>query len=80
MSKSSTEPFIVQNANDFANAARRLMNRTTVIYISEKDIYEFKERMNLFVNISAIPGILKIHFAKYDPSTALFSVQRHALD
>lgn len=56
------------------------MDKTTVICITEEEISDFKKTMKLFENVPAIPGILKIHTVRYDPSTALFSVQKHALD
>ncbi|KAG1711229.1 hypothetical protein GQR58_002516 [Nymphon striatum] len=50
MSKSST-PLIIQNSQDFANAANQLMEKTTVIHISQRQINEFNEKYDGFKNI-----------------------------
>ncbi|KAG1685365.1 hypothetical protein GQR58_009087 [Nymphon striatum] len=64
MSKSST-PLIIQNSQDFANAANQLMEKTTVIHISQRQINEFNEKYDGFKNVEAYPGISKCHIASY---------------
>ncbi|KAG1652590.1 Craniofacial development protein 2 [Nymphon striatum] len=64
ISKSST-PLIIQNSQDFANAANQLMEKTTVIHISQRQINEFNEKYDGFKNVEAYPGISKCHIASY---------------
>ncbi|KAG1651824.1 hypothetical protein GQR58_026730 [Nymphon striatum] len=79
MSKSST-PLIIQNSQDFANAANQLMEKTTVIHISQRQINEFNEKYDGFKNVEAYPGISKCHIPSYSFPDKALKLKKHALD
>lgn len=74
MSKSKNQ-LIVQNAEEFAPAAKTLMDKTTTNFTGENEIQEFKEKMSFFQKIPAVQEETQIHVAKYD-----LYVRKHALD
>ena len=79
MSKSST-PLIIQYSQDFANAANQLMEKTTVIHISQCQINEFNEKYDRFKNVEVYPGISKCHIASYSLPDKSLKLKKHALD
>lgn len=54
---------IVQSSKDFARAATRLMDQTTVIHISQKDIEQRINEVATWENVPPVPGIQKMHVA-----------------
>ena len=73
MSKSKNQ-LIVQNAEEFATAAKT-MDKTTANFTGENEIEEFKEKMSFFQKTPAVQEGTQIHVAKYD-----LYVRKHALD
>ena len=79
MSRSS-DPTIVQSPKNFADTARKLMPKTTVLYIPESEIRREQERRQLWKdNLPAIPGITKFHVATHSPKDSTLRLRKHAL-
>ena len=70
---------IVQSAEEFAQAARILMGKTSVIFIPQTELDHFKAERNLFQNVPGIENITQIHVAKVGLNEKL-SFAKHALE
>lgn len=63
MSKGSNA-MVVQSSNDFACAADRLMNKTTVCHISQEQIDQHRDSNDLWRDMAQVNGILRMHVAQ----------------
>lgn len=74
-----TEGTVGQSSKDFARTAGRLLNKTTVIHISQEEIDERINEMAPWNDVAGFPGIMKMHVACCNPINGKIQLYENAL-